>query len=55
MNTLLSLHSDGEKQDLQWSGPKGAPSEAAGHCFQQLMATVRLLREEKKGKEKVSE
>ena len=54
MNTLLSLHSDGKTQSLQWSGPKNAPSEAAGHCFQQLMATVRALRQAKKSKDKPS-
>ncbi|WP_157472157.1 hypothetical protein [Neolewinella persica] len=45
MNTLLTLHSGGNIQRLQWSGPKNAPSEAAGHCFQELMGTVRAMRE----------
>ncbi|MFT6000983.1 MAG: hypothetical protein ACI81P_003449 [Neolewinella sp.] len=51
-NTLLALHSGGKTQNLQWSGPKNAPSEAASHCFQQLMANVRVLREAKIGKDK---
>lgn len=55
MNTLLALHSGGQTQSLQWSGPKNAPSEAAGQCFQQLMATVRALREAKKSTDKADE
>ncbi|MFK8162883.1 MAG: hypothetical protein AB8H12_10515 [Lewinella sp.] len=52
MNTLLSLHAGGKTQSLQWAGPKNAPSEAARHCFQQLMTTVRALREAKQSKSK---
>lgn len=44
MNTLLAYHKDGLRKELQWTGPKSAPSNAAGHCFSVLMARVRALR-----------
>jgi hypothetical protein len=52
MNTMLALHTGGKTQQLQWSGPKNAPSEAAGHCFQELMGTVRAMREAEMSKGK---
>ncbi len=45
MNTLLVYHTAGQTRRLQWSGPKNAPDEAAGHCFGVLMSRVRSLRE----------
>lgn len=55
MNTLLEYHVNGGVKSMQWSGPKNAPDQAAGACFQQLMASVRALREAQQAKEKLNE
>lgn len=55
MNTMLAYHVGDTVKTLHWSGPKNAPDEAAGECFQHLMASVRALREAQKGKGKSEE
>ena len=44
MNTAVTLYRRGEARQLQWSGTN-APDEAAGRCFENLMAAVRVMRE----------
>ncbi|MEL6273723.1 MAG: hypothetical protein AAFQ37_02605 [Bacteroidota bacterium] len=47
INTQLVYHLRGEKQELQWSSPSGAPTPETQQCFEDLMAAVRVMRKTK--------
>jgi len=48
-NSVLTYHSAGQEQSLQWNGPNGAADQAMQTLFESLMTSVKQLRAAKNG------